>query len=70
MDEGLPKQRFQDLRHSCAWFLLARGGQARVVMECQGRSLISLTMNTYAHAMPWPQAGRSGADEGRPKATS
>ena len=52
MDEGLPKQRFQDLRHSCAWFLLARGGQARVVMECQGRSLISLTMNTYAHVMP------------------
>lgn len=52
VDEGLPKQRFHDLRHACALFLLAQGGQPRVVMECLGHSQISLTMNTYAHVMP------------------
>ena len=49
---GLPKQRFHDLRHACASFLLAQGVQPRVVMECLGHSQISLTMNTYAHVMP------------------
>jgi len=50
--EGLPKQRFHDLRHACASFLLAQGVQPRVVMECLGHSQIALTMNTYAHVMP------------------
>lgn len=49
---GLPTQRFHDLRHACASFLLAQGVQPRAVMETLGHSQISLTMNTYAHVMP------------------
>lgn len=50
--EGLPAQRFHDLRHACASFLIAQGVQPRVVMEVLGHSQISITMNTYAHVMP------------------
>ncbi len=46
---GLPRMRFYDLRHGCASLLLAKGVQARVVMETLGHSAISLTMNTYSH---------------------
>jgi integrase len=46
---GLPRMRFQDLRHGAASLLLAQGVHARVVMEQLGHSQISLTMNTYTH---------------------
>jgi integrase len=49
---NLPGQRFHDLRHACASFLLAQGLSARVVMEWLGHSQIGVTMNTYAHVMP------------------
>ena len=49
---GLPRQRFHDLRHTCASLLLAQNVQARDVMEVLGHSQISLTMNTYSHVMP------------------
>ena len=58
---GLPPQRFHDLRHACASFLLAQGVQPRTVMETLGHSQISLTMNTYAHVMPTLQ--REAADK-------
>jgi len=48
-DAGLPRQRFHDLRHACASFLLSQGVHPRVVMETLGHSQISLTMNTYSH---------------------
>lgn len=48
----LPRQRFHDLRHGCASFLLAQGTPARVVMEILGHSQISLTLNTYSHVVP------------------
>ncbi len=57
---GLPHQRFHDLRHACASFLLAQGLSPRVVMETLGHSQISLTMDTYAHVMPSLQ--REAAD--------
>ena len=57
---GLPRQRFHDLRHACASLLLAQGVPARVVMETLGHSEISLTLNTYSHAMP--SLGREAAD--------
>src|SRR6266545_6727274 len=46
---GLRRQRFHDLRHSCASLLLAQGVHPRVVMETLGHSQIALTMNTYSH---------------------
>jgi integrase len=49
---GLPPQRFHDLRHACASFLLAQGVSARQVMELLGHSQISLTLNTYSHILP------------------
>ena len=49
---GLPRQRFHDLRHTCASLLLAQNVQARDVMEVLGHSQISLTMDTYSHVMP------------------
>lgn len=49
---GLPRQRFHDLRHACATFMLMQGLSPRVVMETLGHSQISVTMDTYAHVMP------------------
>lgn len=49
---GLPRQRFHDLRHTCASLLLAQGVHPRVVMEVLGHSDISLTLNTYSHVIP------------------
>lgn len=58
---GLPRQRFYDLRHTCASLMLAQGIQPRVLMEILGHSQISLTMNTYAHVMP--QLEREAAEK-------
>ena len=49
---GLPRQRFQDLRHACASFMLAEMVPMRVVMEILGHSQIHVTANTYSHVMP------------------
>lgn len=49
---GLPRQRFHDLRHSAASFMLSQGVPLRVVMEQLGHSQISLTANLYSHVMP------------------
>lgn len=49
---ALRRQRFHDLRHSCASLLLAQGVHPRVVMETLGHSQIGLTMNTYSHVLP------------------
>jgi integrase len=46
---GLPRQRFHDLRHAAATFMLAQGVDLRVVMEVLGHSQIGTTANTYAH---------------------
>jgi integrase len=57
---GLPRQRFYDLRHTCASLLLAMGLHAREIMEILGHSQISLTMETYSHVMK--SSLRRGAD--------
>ena len=46
---NLPRQRFHDLRHAAATFMLAQGVDFRVVMEVLGHSQIATTANTYAH---------------------
>lgn len=45
----LPRQKFHDLRHAAATFMLAQGVDLRVVMEVLGHSQIHVTANTYAH---------------------
>ena len=51
-DLSLPAQRFHDLRHAAATFLIAQGVQLRVVMEILGHSTIATTADTYGHVMP------------------
>ena len=46
---GLPRQRFHDLRHVAATYMLSQGVYLRVVMEVLGHSQIAVTANTYAH---------------------
>lgn len=46
---GLRRQRFHDLRHSCASLMIAQGVQSREVMETLGHSTIVMTLNRYAH---------------------
>jgi integrase len=49
---GLPRQRFHDLRHGCASYLLAAGVPLRVVQETLGHSQLSTTADVYAHVAP------------------
>lgn len=57
---GLPRQRFHDLRHTCASFLLAQGVPMRVVMETLGHSQIGVTANIYSHVLPELQREAAG----------
>lgn len=57
---GLPRQRFHDLRHACASFLLAQGVPARVVMEVLGHAQIGMTLGVYGHLLPTMQAEAAG----------
>ena len=49
---GLPRQRFHDLRHAAATFMLTQGVGLRTAMEVLGHSQIHVTANTYSHVMP------------------
>jgi len=55
-DAALPLMRLHDLRHTTATLLLSQGVHPRIVMETLGHSQISLTMDTYTHALPSLQA--------------
>ena len=46
---GLRKNRFHDLRHSCASLLLANGVLMKLIQEWLGHSDISTTSNVYSH---------------------
>jgi len=48
---GLRRQRFHDLRHSCATLLLTQGVHPRLVMEALGHSDVGITLNTYSHVL-------------------
>jgi integrase len=47
-----PAPRFHDLRHTCASWLIARGGTARAVMAWMGHSTIKVTFDRYGHLFP------------------
>ena len=49
---GLAQQRFYDLRHYAASFLLAQGVPMRVVMDILGHSQMAATADLYSHVMP------------------
>jgi integrase len=53
---GLPRIRFHDLRHTHATLALSAGIHPKVVQERLGHSSVSITMDTYSHAIPAMQA--------------
>ncbi|MEX0782130.1 MAG: tyrosine-type recombinase/integrase [Dehalococcoidia bacterium] len=48
---GLPRQRFHDLRHTAATFLLAAGVDLKVVSEILGHSTLAMTADVYSHVV-------------------
>jgi integrase len=61
---GLPRVRFQDLRHTHATLLLKAGVPIKVVSERLGHSTPGFTMATYQHVIPGmqQQAAQTFAD--------
>ncbi len=53
---GVPRIRFHDLRHTAATLRLAAGTHPKVVQEMLGHANISITLDTYSHAVPGMQA--------------
>jgi len=49
---GLPQIRLHDLRHTHATHLLEAGVHPKVVQERLGHATISMTLDTYSHAVP------------------
>jgi integrase len=52
---GLPAIRFQDLRHTAATILPARGVHVKVVSELLGHADIASTWRVYGHVLPHMQ---------------
>ena len=48
----LPRIRLHDLRHTHATLALAAGIHPKVVSERLGHANISITLDTYSHAIP------------------
>lgn len=48
---GLPKIRFQDLRHTYASLLIEQGKNVKYIQSQIGHSSTSVTLNIYAHLM-------------------
>lgn len=49
---GLPAIRFHDLRHTHATLALQAGIHPKVVSERLGHATVSITLDTYSHAIP------------------
>ena len=49
---NLPRIRLHDLRHSNATALIRAGVNPKVVSERLGHADVSITLNTYTHALP------------------
>ena len=48
----LPRIRLHDLRHTHASLALAAGINPKVVTERLGHATVSITLDTYSHAIP------------------
>lgn len=51
-EEGVPRIRFHDLRHTHASHLLKKGLHIKVVSERLGHASVEITLNTYGHLLP------------------
>jgi integrase len=51
-EAGLPRIRLHDLRHTHATLALQAGIHPKVVSERLGHSSVSITLDTYSHAIP------------------
>ena len=49
---GLPPIRFHDLRHTYATLALSANIHPKVVSERLGHSSVTITLDTYSHAIP------------------
>ena len=49
---GLPDIRFHDLRHTCATLLFGEGRHPKDVQLLLGHANVSMTLDTYSHAIP------------------
>jgi len=50
---GLPRARFQDLRHTAATLLLQQGVHPKAVSELLGRTdVVAITLDLYSHVSP------------------
>nr|WP_246281233.1 site-specific integrase [Saccharibacillus qingshengii] len=56
-ESGLPKIRFQDLRHTHATLLLQSGINVKAVSTRLGHSTTQVTLGTYAHVTPRMEEG-------------
>jgi integrase len=57
---GLPSIRWDDLRHTYAALLLARGTHPTYVQKSLGHASVQLTLDRYSHWMP--RMGRNTAE--------
>ena len=48
----MPRIRLHDLRHTHATLALGAGVHPKVVSERLGHSTVSITLDTYSHAIP------------------
>jgi integrase len=51
-ESGLPRIRLHDLRHTHATLSLQAGIHVKVVSERLGHSSVTITLDTYSHAIP------------------
>lgn len=52
---GVKRIKFHGLRHTCATLLLGAGTPVQVVSQRLGHAKVSMTLDTYAHALPTMQ---------------
>jgi integrase len=58
-EAGLPKMRFDDLRHTAASLMLNHGIPTIIVSRCLGHSTPSVTLDLYGHLLPGFQSERA-----------
>jgi len=58
---GLPRIRLHDLRHTHATLALQAGVHPKVVSERLGHASVSITLDTYSHAIPAMEADAAAA---------